>query len=93
MPGRSHQPQIRPLNVKQFLLTPSAGKRLIGKACVAHPAIRAVLEEGALVIIAGTTNGYVAEEVLASIGQEGITGPNGPERLPEQLLISKGSIL
>jgi len=55
--------------MKQFLLTPSAGKRLIGKAFVAHPAIRAVLEKGTLVIVAGTTNGYVAEEVLASIGQ------------------------
>ena len=55
--------------MKQFLLTPSAGKRLIGKALVAHPAVRAVLEKGTLVIVAGTTNGYVAEEVLAAVGQ------------------------
>jgi hypothetical protein len=45
------------------------GKRLIGKAMAEHPEIEAVLEKGTLVIIAGTTNGYVAEEILASIDQ------------------------
>jgi len=55
--------------MKQFLLTPAAGKRLIGKGLAAHPAIRAVLAEGTLVIIAGTTNGYVAEEILGATDQ------------------------
>jgi len=55
--------------VKQYVLTPAAGKRLIGKALVSHPVISSVLKTGTLVIIAGTTNGYVAEEILASIGQ------------------------
>ena len=55
--------------MKQFCVTTSAGKRLIGKAMAAHPDIRAVLAKGTLVIVAGTTNGYVAEEVLASLGQ------------------------
>jgi len=55
--------------MKQFVLTPAAGKRLIGIALAAHPAIRAVLTSGTLVIVAGTTNGYVAEEVLKKIGQ------------------------
>ena len=54
--------------MKQFCVTTSAGKRLIGKAMVAHPDIRNVLEKGTLVIIAGTTNGYVAEEILSSLG-------------------------
>jgi len=45
------------------------GKRLIGKAMAAHPDVRVVLQKGTLVIIAGTTNGYVAEEVLRSLGQ------------------------
>jgi len=45
------------------------GKRLIGKGMAAHPAIQDVLNTGTLVIIAGTTNGYVAEEVLASLEQ------------------------
>jgi hypothetical protein len=34
-----------------------------------HPVISTVLEKGTLVIIAGTTNGYVAEEILKSLGQ------------------------
>ena len=55
--------------MKQFLLTPSMSKRLIGKAMGVHPAIQAVLEKGTLVIIAGTTNGYVAEEILEGIAQ------------------------
>jgi hypothetical protein len=55
--------------MKQFLLTPAAGKRLIGRAMAIHPAIKSVLKSGTLAIIAGTTNGYVAEEILSSIGQ------------------------
>jgi hypothetical protein len=53
----------------QVMLTPAAGKRLIAKAMVLHPAVQRSLESGMLVIIAGTTNGYVAEEILRSIGQ------------------------
>jgi hypothetical protein len=45
------------------------GKRLIGKAMVVHPDIKSVLQKGTLAIIAGTTNGYIAEEVLKSIDQ------------------------
>ena len=40
------------------------GKRLIGKALAHHPAIEAVMKKGTLVVIAGTTNGYVAEELF-----------------------------
>jgi hypothetical protein len=54
--------------LKQFLITPAAGKRLIGKAMVKHPSICNVLAKGTLVIVAGTTNGYVAEEILTSLG-------------------------
>jgi hypothetical protein len=55
--------------MKSYILTPAAGKRLIGKAVAAHPAVQAALKSGTVVIVAGTTNGYVAEEVLALIGQ------------------------
>lgn len=55
--------------MKQFCVTTAMGKRLIGKAMTLHPDIQAVLEQGTLVIIAGTTNGYVAEEVLKTLGQ------------------------
>lgn len=50
--------------MKQFLVTPHAGKRLIAKTLAKHPSINKVLKNGTLVIVAGTTNGYVAEEIL-----------------------------
>ena len=50
--------------MKQFLVTPSMGKRLIAKTIATHPAIRKALKNGTVVIVAGTTNGYVAEEIL-----------------------------
>ncbi len=50
--------------MKQFLITPHIGKRLIAKTIANHPAINKTLKNGTLVIVAGTTNGYVAEEIL-----------------------------
>ena len=55
--------------VKQYILTSSAGKRLIAKAILQHPAVKSALARGTLVVVAGSTNGYVAEEILASISQ------------------------
>ncbi len=55
--------------MKQFCVTTAMGKRLIGKGIAHHPQIQDVLEKGTLVIIAGTTNGYVAEEILGALGQ------------------------
>jgi hypothetical protein len=49
--------------MKQLLLTPQAGKRLIAKALTSHPQIQNAAKNGNLVIIAGTTNGYLADEV------------------------------
>lgn len=56
--------------MEQFCVTPSMGKRLIGRAMAQHPSMLRALEGGTVVIVAGTTNGYVAEEVLRSLGQE-----------------------
>jgi hypothetical protein len=55
--------------MKQFVITSSMGKRLIAKGIARHAAIGAVLKKGRLAIVAGTTNGYVAEEILAALGQ------------------------
>jgi hypothetical protein len=93
--------------MKQFVLTPAMGKRLIGKGLTAHPAVRSALRNGTLVIVAGTTNGYVAEEVLKSIGQsEGfsrkgfrrgmVTPPHfnpasGEAKFPGDVVIVKGT--
>jgi hypothetical protein len=54
--------------MKQFLITPAAGKRLIAKALANHAAISGAIKNGTLVIAAGTTNGYVAEEILNALG-------------------------
>lgn len=56
--------------MQQFVISPAAGKRLIGKALAVHPGIDKVLSAGMLVIVAGSTNGYVAEELLAKIGAD-----------------------
>jgi hypothetical protein len=50
--------------MKQFLITPQTGKRLIALTLAKHPAIVKAIKNGTIVIIAGTTNGYVAEEIL-----------------------------
>jgi hypothetical protein len=54
---------------KQFLLTPAAGKRIIAQSLLFVPGILDALQNRTVVIIAGTTNGYVAEEILNKIGQ------------------------
>ncbi|NLU41923.1 MAG: hypothetical protein GXX08_06945 [Firmicutes bacterium] len=53
----------------QFVVTPAAGKRLIAKGIAQHPEVKRALTEATVVVVAGTTNGYVAEELLQSIGQ------------------------
>src|SRR5512141_3067705 len=55
--------------LRHYPLTPAAGKRLIARALLVHPWVTEALRAGRLVIVAGSTNGYVAEEVLTQIGQ------------------------
>ena len=50
------------------MVTPSAGKRLIAKALASQAVVSNALKNGTLVVVAGTTNGYVAEEILKSLG-------------------------
>jgi hypothetical protein len=90
--------------MKQFILTVSAGKRLIGRGMAAHPGVADALPERTVVIVAGTTNAYVAEEVLAVLGQaegfhregfrRGVTVPPGtkapPGRLAGDVVIHRG---
>lgn len=54
---------------KQYTLTPAAGKRLIAKAMLKIDEIVEALRNRTIVIVAGTTNGYIAEEMLRYIGQ------------------------
>jgi hypothetical protein len=53
----------------QVMLIPETGKKLIGMAVAVHPAVKKALKSGTVVVIAGTTNGYAAEEILKTIGQ------------------------
>lgn len=57
--------------MRQVIITPAAGKRLIAKAIAAHKAVLSALKSGTVVIVAGTTNGYVAEEILKAQGISG----------------------
>jgi len=54
---------------RQFIITPEAGKRLIAKAFVYIPEILRALKNQTIVVVAGTTNGYIAEELLKHIEQ------------------------
>jgi hypothetical protein len=88
--------------MKQLLLTPAMGKRLIGKAVAEHPAVQKALEDHTLVIVAGSTNGYVAQEILSVIGESfdrtgfrrGLVVPPGKQapaaEAPCDVVISKG---
>jgi hypothetical protein len=57
------------LITRQFAVSPACGKRLIAKGTLCIPSIIEALEKKTIVLIAGSTNGYVAEEMLARIGQ------------------------
>jgi hypothetical protein len=59
-----------PESVRQFVITPAAGKRLIARALAVHPIVEAALRSRMIVIIAGTTNGYVVEEIFKSLGED-----------------------
>jgi hypothetical protein len=55
--------------MQQVFLTPASGKKLISTALAAHPDIQNCSQNATLVIIAGTTNGYLAELLLARLGE------------------------
>jgi len=54
----------------QITLTISACKRLIAKGIARHPDIQKAIHAHTVVIVAGTTNGYIAEEMLKYLGYE-----------------------
>jgi hypothetical protein len=52
----------------QINLTPSSGKKLIALAVSHYLAANKLLKSKTIVVIAGTTNGYIAEELLKACG-------------------------
>jgi hypothetical protein len=59
--------------MKQFIVTTQTGKRLIGKALAVNPTITNAAKNNTVVIIAGTTNGYIAEELLKNLNIKGFS--------------------
>ncbi len=55
----------------EVVLTPSESKRLIGKAVSSMAVVRKALKSGLIVIGRGTTNSYVAEEILGKTIEKG----------------------
>ncbi|OCL28128.1 hypothetical protein U472_02765 [Orenia metallireducens] len=88
---------------KQFLVTPALGKRLIAKSIASLPEIEDALKNKTIVIIAGTTNAYVAEELLEKVKQledfskkrffRGVTLPPNYRRSTEDGAEDKGEFL
>jgi hypothetical protein len=86
----------------EVVLTPSESKRLIGKAVASLEVVKEAFKSGIIIIIKGTTNSYVAEEILKeSIEKEryarGIIVPGILSFLPEDesipdIIIEKGKI-
>jgi len=54
-----------------FSLTVSEGKRLIAKGIATHPRIKQKMESGMIIITKGTTNAYIAEELIGLSAEHG----------------------
>jgi hypothetical protein len=87
----------------QATLTPSEGKRLIGKAVAVLEPVQHALKEGIIIITTGTTNAFVFEEILGKqIENKGLftagvvtakgCGITSPEKRYKHQVIDKGKI-
>ena len=86
------------------VLTVAESKRLIGKAVAQMPIVKNALANGMVIIIKGTTNAYVAEEITGKKADHAafVTGRIEPEKgaknLPEvkpvnHLILEKGKVV
>lgn len=87
-----------------FTLAPAESKRLIAKAVVRMPEVRAALERAYVILGGGTTNAYVAQELLgrdieparftAGISTKGLLCVTNPaDRVPFPLVFHKGELV
>jgi len=69
------------------ILTVAESKRLIGKAVAQMPIVKNALANGMVIIIKGTTNAYVAEEISGKKTDHAafVTGRIEPEKGPKNL--------
>ena len=87
----------------QITFTPAESKRLIAKAVVKLGDVKKAFKNGIIVIGVGTTNAYVAEQLLGrNIERErfvaGVVLPKGTYVLPsekrlKEIIIRKGKII
>ena len=86
------------------ILTVAESKRLIGKAVAQMPIVKNALANGMVIIIKGTTNAYVAEEITGKKAEHAafVTGRIEPEKgaknLPQakpvnHLILEKGKVV
>jgi hypothetical protein len=83
--------------------TPSESKRLIAKGVAAMPEVRSALSEGEIVVAHGSTNVYVAEELLGNCPQReqfmsgqvinGVLCQTAPEEKPPIIRIIRGQLM
>ena len=62
--GRVVPPEERGETAAIVSLTPAESKRLIARACVALPIVQRARRHGRIILSLGTTNAYIAEELL-----------------------------
>lgn len=87
----------------QVTLTPSESKRLIARAVASLPEVKKALRDGTIIIGVGTTNAFVAEELLGrrldrSRFAAGVVLPKGTCVIPaelrlRELVVRKGKIV
>lgn len=85
------------------VLTPSESKRLIAKGVKEMPEVKEAMKSGRIVIIGGTTNAYVAEELTGKGVHKfwfaagriafGELGANDPEKRLKPIVLINGSIV
>lgn len=87
-----------------FTLTPAESKRLIAKAVVQMPEVRAALERAYVILAGGTTNAFIAQELLgreftparftAGIVTHGLLCVTDPgDRYPFPIVLYKGQVV
>ncbi|WP_289104133.1 hypothetical protein [uncultured Bacteroides sp.] len=85
-------------------LTVSEGKRLIAKGIMAMPSVKEKLEKGMIIVTKGTTNTYIAEEllnksiehgsfVIGHFAPEGQSPVNADKRQMQEVVIKDGKVL
>lgn len=85
-------------------LTVSEGKRLIAKGIMAMPSVKEKFEKGMIIVTKGTTNTYIAEEllnksvehgsfVIGHFAPEGQTPVNAEKKQMQEVVIKDGKVL